>query len=106
MWVTNQKFILYINIFFNMLFINVESAWIEPRLCDYTGLYYCQRCHWNTAMVIPARVIRNWDMESRPVSRVAAQLLTLLEERSVLLLEDLNPKLFTLVPDLSVVKVK
>lgn len=84
--------------------ITFKSAWIEPRLCDYTGLYYCQRCHWNTAMVIPARVIRNWDMESRPVSRVAAQLLTLLEERSVLLLEDLNPKLFTLVPDLSVVK--
>ncbi|XP_043787209.1 differentially expressed in FDCP 8 homolog isoform X2 [Apis laboriosa] len=84
--------------------ITFKSTWIEPRLCDYTGLYYCQRCHWNTAMVIPARVIRNWDMESRPVSRVAAQLLTLLEERSVLLLEDLNPKLFTLVPDLSVVK--
>ncbi|XP_043787210.1 differentially expressed in FDCP 8 homolog isoform X3 [Apis laboriosa] len=89
---------------FGSPFKNTESTWIEPRLCDYTGLYYCQRCHWNTAMVIPARVIRNWDMESRPVSRVAAQLLTLLEERSVLLLEDLNPKLFTLVPDLSVVK--
>lgn len=56
-------------------------------------------------MVIPARVIRNWDIEPRFVSRAAAQLLTLLEERSVLLLEELNPKLFTLVPDLSVVKV-
>lgn len=91
---------------FNTLFVNVESAWIEPRLCDYSGLYYCQRCHWNTAMVIPARVIRNWDMEPRLVSRAAAQLLTLLEERSVLVLEELNPKLFTLVPDLSLVKVK
>ncbi|XP_076753258.1 differentially expressed in FDCP 8 homolog isoform X2 [Xylocopa sonorina] len=84
--------------------ITFKSAWIEPRLCDYSGLYYCQRCHWNTAMVIPARVIRNWDMEPRLVSRAAAQLLTLLEERSVLLLEELNPKLFTLVPDLSLVK--
>ncbi|XP_076547569.1 differentially expressed in FDCP 8 homolog isoform X2 [Osmia lignaria lignaria] len=84
--------------------ITFKSAWIEPRLCDYSGLYYCQRCHWNTAMVIPARVIRNWDMEPRLVSRAAAQLLTLLEERSVLVLEELNPKLFTLVPDLSLVK--
>ncbi|KOX77916.1 Differentially expressed in FDCP 8 like protein [Melipona quadrifasciata] len=81
-----------------------DSAWIESRLCDYSGLYYCQRCHWNTVMVIPARVIRNWDMEPRLVSRAAAQLLILLEERSVLLLEELNPKLFTLVPDLTVVK--
>lgn len=84
--------------------ITFKSAWVEPRLCDYSGLYYCQRCHWNTAMVIPARVIRNWDMEPRPVSRAAAQLLMLLEDRSVLPLEELNPKLFTLVPDLSLVK--
>ncbi|KZC14705.1 PREDICTED: differentially expressed in FDCP 8 homolog [Dufourea novaeangliae] len=84
--------------------ITFKSAWIEPRLCDYSGLYYCQRCHWNTTMVIPARVIRNWDMEPRLVSRVATQLLTLLEDRSVLPLEELNPKLFTLVPDLSLVK--
>ncbi|OAD60509.1 Differentially expressed in FDCP 8 like protein [Eufriesea mexicana] len=84
--------------------VRIIFTWVESRLCDYSGLYYCQRCHWNTAMVIPARVIRNWDMEPRLVSRAAAQLLTLLEERSVLLLEELNPKLFTLVPDLSVVK--
>ncbi|KYN02862.1 Differentially expressed in FDCP 8 like protein [Cyphomyrmex costatus] len=84
--------------------ITFKSVWIEPRLCDYSGLYYCQRCHWNTAMVIPARVIRNWDMEPRLVSRAAVQLLMLLEDRSVLPLEELNPKLFTLVPDLSLVK--
>ncbi|CAK9802496.1 Differentially expressed in FDCP 8 homolog [Anthophora quadrimaculata] len=89
---------------FGTSFKSAESVWIEPRLCDYSGLYYCQRCHWNTAMVIPARVIRNWDMEPRLVSRVAAQLLTHLENRSVLPLEELNPKLFTLVPDLCLVK--
>nr|XP_046468383.1 differentially expressed in FDCP 8 homolog isoform X9 [Neodiprion pinetum] len=81
-----------------------EAAWIEPRLCDYTGLYYCQRCHWNTTAPIPARIIRNWDMEPRKVSRAAAQLLEILEQRPVLNLEQLNPKLFTLVPDLSLVK--
>lgn len=83
-----------------------ESVWVEPRLCDYTGLYYCQRCHWNTMAVIPARVIRNWDMEPKRVSRSAAQLLHLLNERPVLLLEQLNPKLFELVPDLSLIKVR
>lgn len=84
--------------------ITFNAAWIEPRLCDYTGLYYCQRCHWNTTAVIPARVIRNWDMEPRKVSRASAQLLEILEQRPVLNLERLNPKLFTLVPDLSLVK--
>ncbi|XP_012253345.2 differentially expressed in FDCP 8 homolog isoform X2 [Athalia rosae] len=80
------------------------AAWIEPRLCDYSGLYYCQRCHWNTTATIPARVIRNWDMEPRKVSRAAAQLLEILEQRPVLNVEQLNPKLFTLVPDLTLVK--
>lgn len=85
--------------------IKIDSCWVEPRLCDYSGLYYCQKCHWNTLAIIPARVIRNWDIEPRRVSRAAAQLLMLLENRPVLSLEELNPKLFELVPDLSLVKV-
>lgn len=84
--------------------ITFKSSCVEPRLCDYSGLYYCQRCHWNTTAVIPARVIRNWDMEPRRVCRAAAQLLALIEQRPVLHLEQLNPKLFTLVPDLSLMK--
>ncbi|XP_063976986.1 differentially expressed in FDCP 8 homolog isoform X2 [Diachasmimorpha longicaudata] len=84
--------------------ITFNSGCVEPRLCDYTGLYFCQRCHWNTLAVVPARVIRNWDLEPRKVSRSASQLLGLLNERPVLPLEELNPQLFTLVPDLSVLK--
>lgn len=82
-----------------------ESSWVEPRLCDYSGLYYCQRCHWNSLAIIPARVIRNWDMEPKKVSRAAYQILNLLQSKPVLCLEDLNQKLFTLIPDLSLIKV-
>jgi hypothetical protein len=57
-------------------------------------------------MIIPARVIKNWDLEPRLVSRASAQFLALLEERSLIPLEKLNPKLFTLIPDLSLVKVR
>ncbi|XP_011505581.1 PREDICTED: differentially expressed in FDCP 8 homolog [Ceratosolen solmsi marchali] len=89
---------------FGSPFKHSESGWIEPRLCDYSGLYYCQRCHWNSLAVIPARIIRNWDMEPRRVCRAAFQLLALLESKPVLLLEELNKKLFTLVPDLSLIK--
>ncbi|XP_008211409.1 differentially expressed in FDCP 8 homolog isoform X2 [Nasonia vitripennis] len=84
--------------------ITFKSGWIEPRLCDYTGLYYCQRCHWNSVAVIPARIIRNWDMEPRKVSRAAYQLLTLLQNKPVLMLDKLNQKLFSFIPDLSLIK--
>ena len=103
-----NRFVFYefFRFFTELLFkLRVESAWVEPRLCDYSGLFYCQRCHWNSTAVIPARVIRNWDMEPRKVCRSASQLLALLEDRPVLPLEQLNPKLFTLIPDLMLMKV-
>ena len=40
----------------------------EVRLCDYTGLYHCSRCHSNELAVVPARVLRNWDFAMRRVS--------------------------------------
>lgn len=39
----------------------------EARQCDYTGQYYCSTCHWNDTAIIPARVIHNWEFESRKV---------------------------------------
>lgn len=55
--------------------------------------------------VIPARAIRNWDFQPRPVSRVALQFLTLMRRKPVLRLEALNPHLFNYVQELRDVKV-
>ena len=44
-----------------------EPGLREPRLCDYTGNYYCDYCHWNDTMVIPARILANWDFQPRRV---------------------------------------
>jgi len=81
-----------------------ENSWIEPRLCDYDGRYYCPTCHWNSTAVIPARVVHNWDFEERKVCRASKQLLRLMEKRPVLKLQQLNPRLFDFVEELNVVK--
>lgn len=81
-----------------------ESAWSEPRRCDYTGLYYCPACHWESRVVLPARVLHNWDFEERGVSRQAKQFLALMKTKPVLNLELLNPHLFKFVEELSMVK--
>ena len=39
----------------------------EGRLCDYTGQYFCEECHWNDHVVIPARVVHNWDFTTYKV---------------------------------------
>ncbi|CAD5213811.1 unnamed protein product [Bursaphelenchus okinawaensis] len=73
---------------------------LEPRICDYTGKYYCKKCHWNDEMVIPARVVRNWDCTKRPVCRASKQLLSLVEQKPIINLNRDNPALFKYVNSL------
>lgn len=47
----------------------IDGTWVEPRICDYSGLYYCPTCHWNNTAIIPARVIHNWDFVPKKVGR-------------------------------------
>lgn len=49
--------------------MNLEGGWVEPRICDYTGLYYCPTCHWNDTAAIPARILHNWDFTPYKVCR-------------------------------------
>uniref|UniRef100_A0A183C9H4 Phorbol-ester/DAG-type domain-containing protein n=1 Tax=Globodera pallida TaxID=36090 RepID=A0A183C9H4_GLOPA len=70
------------------------------RVCDYTGLFYCRRCHWNDEMVVPARIVRNWDFEKRPVCRATKQLLTTVAKRPLINLEKENPTVFKFVQKL------
>ncbi|XP_059475079.1 differentially expressed in FDCP 8 homolog A isoform X2 [Neocloeon triangulifer] len=88
----------------NTSVIFTDHSWSEPRICDYSGCYFCPTCHWNTTAIIPARVVHNWDFEPRKVSRAAQQLLKLMAEKPVLVLKDLNPRLFGLVEELSVIQ--
>ncbi|GBN27461.1 Differentially expressed in FDCP 8 [Araneus ventricosus] len=75
-----------------------------PRLCDYNGLYYCSRCHWNSLIVIPARVVHNWDFTPQKVCRASLQYLRLMVKKPIINLESLNPTLFALVTDLGDIK--
>ncbi|XP_047038332.1 differentially expressed in FDCP 8 homolog [Helicoverpa zea] len=80
--------------------LTFKDSWNEPRLCDYTGLYFCATCHWNDLMATPARVIHNWDWEKRYVSRLAFQMLNLSWARPYIDIETINPRLFNFIAEL------
>lgn len=82
-----------------------ENAWTEPRCCDYTGLYYCPACHWNTMRVIPAHVLHNWDFDRYVVCCQSKQFLHVMSNNPVLDVERLNPHLLKFVDELATVKV-
>lgn len=84
--------------------ISFQSGFSEPRLCDYSGQYFCELCHWNNTMVIPSRVLHNWDFEPRKVSRASKQFLKLMTSKAVIRIQDVNPMLFNFVEELNDVK--
>ncbi|KAB5555316.1 hypothetical protein PHYPO_G00032300 [Pangasianodon hypophthalmus] len=66
----------------------------RARLCEFSGQYYCDVCHHGDTTIIPSRVVHNWDLTAREVSRQALKLLADIEQEPLLNLDLLNPDLF------------
>ena len=81
---------------------------LNSRLCDYSGLYYCQNCHFGPSdvTIIPARIIHNWDFTPRSVSRRSLQIINFLKYKPILFnITELNSMLYGLVEELPQIKV-
>ncbi|KAI1896544.1 hypothetical protein AGOR_G00095860 [Albula goreensis] len=65
----------------------------KARLCEFSGLFYCDSCHHGDTIVIPSRMVHNWDLMAREVSRPALKLLAQIAREPLLNLESLNPGL-------------
>lgn len=46
----------------------IGFSFVKPKLCAFSGLYYCDSCHRDDETVIPSRLIHNWDLTKRGVS--------------------------------------
>lgn len=95
--------VYYKNDYTLFLFV-LDKEWSETRRCDYNGLYYCSACHWGSSAIVPARVIHNWDLMPQPVSQASLQQLRVTARRPLINLEKLNPKLFSFVHELNLVR--
>ncbi|XP_054609063.1 pleckstrin homology domain-containing family M member 1 [Dunckerocampus dactyliophorus] len=65
------------------------------RLCEFSGRYYCDSCHRGDISIIPSRMVHNWDLNKREVSKKALWLLAQVEQEPLLNLDQLNPDLTT-----------
>ena len=84
--------------------IGFDCMFGEARICDYRGLYSCPECNRLEQLIIPARVIHNWDFRLRPVSRKAHAVLKVMYNRPVINLESTNPLLFNHVEEMREVR--
>ncbi|XP_061563973.1 pleckstrin homology domain-containing family M member 1 [Cololabis saira] len=65
----------------------------RARLCEFSGQHYCDSCHNGDITIIPSRVVHNWDLTQREVSKRALRLLAQVKVEPLLNLEQLNPEL-------------
>ncbi|XP_017404809.1 pleckstrin homology domain-containing family M member 1 isoform X2 [Cebus imitator] len=72
----------------------IGFSFVRPKLCAFSGLYYCDICHQDDASVIPARIIHNWDLTKRPICRQALKFLTQIRAQPLINLQMVNPSLY------------
>lgn len=72
----------------------IGFSFVQPKLCAFSGLYYCDICHQDDASVIPARIIHNWDLTKRPVCRQALRFLVQIQAQPLINLQLVNPSLY------------
>ncbi|XP_036922956.1 pleckstrin homology domain-containing family M member 1 isoform X4 [Sturnira hondurensis] len=72
----------------------IGFSFVRPKLCAFSGLYYCDFCHQDDAAVIPARLIHNWDLTKRPICRQAQKFLTQIRAHPLINLQLVNPSLY------------
>ncbi|KAM9426461.1 pleckstrin homology domain-containing family M member 1 isoform 2-T2 [Pholidichthys leucotaenia] len=65
----------------------------RARLCEFSGQYYCDLCHRGDTSIIPSRMLHNWDLTQREVSKKTLRLLAQVQQEPLLNLEQLNPDL-------------
>lgn len=72
----------------------IGFSFVRPKLCAFSGLYYCDVCHQDDASVIPARIIHNWDLTKRPICRQALKFLTQIRAQPLINLQLVNASLY------------
>ncbi|KNC78422.1 hypothetical protein SARC_09146 [Sphaeroforma arctica JP610] len=75
------------------------------RFCNHDGRFHCRGCHTNHAVIIPGRVVREWDFTPRPVCDRCRALITSARSDPIYNLRTINSDLYQRVPELVTVEV-
>ncbi|NWI77577.1 PKHM1 protein, partial [Dryoscopus gambensis] len=72
----------------------IGFSFARPKLCNFSGLYYCDSCHRDEETVIPSRLIHNWDLTKRGVCKQALKFLTQIRNQPLIDLKLVNESLY------------
>ncbi|KAM8988741.1 pleckstrin homology domain-containing family M member 1 isoform 1-T3 [Ara ararauna] len=72
----------------------IGFSFAKPKLCAFSGLYYCDSCHRDEETVIPSRLIHNWDLAKRGVCQQAFKFLSQIRNQPLIDLKLVNESLY------------
>ncbi|XP_075767790.1 pleckstrin homology domain-containing family M member 1 isoform X2 [Pelodiscus sinensis] len=72
----------------------IGLSFVKPKLCAFSGLYYCDGCHQDDESVIPSRLIHNWDLTKRAICRQALKFLNQIRNQPLINLKLVNESLY------------
>uniref|UniRef100_A0A8C6JHH5 Uncharacterized protein n=1 Tax=Melopsittacus undulatus TaxID=13146 RepID=A0A8C6JHH5_MELUD len=72
----------------------IGFSFAKPKLCAFSGLYYCDSCHRDEETVIPSRLIHNWDLAKRGVCQQAFRFLSQIRNQPLIDLKLVNESLY------------
>jgi len=72
----------------------------QSNLCHFDGHLYCSECHLGDKVLIPARILCNWDFNKYPISKRNHHFLTLISNEPTFEIKTLAPLLFKVCPEL------
>ncbi|RWS31676.1 DUF4206 and RUN domain containing protein-like protein [Leptotrombidium deliense] len=70
----------------------------KARVCNFDGYNYCLECHSDEKLIIPARILQNWDFARYSVSNKNRDKLMLTESEAFLDIKIMSPILYKAVP--------
>lgn len=70
------------------------------KICAYTKRYYCEECHLDEAVVIPAKVMYNWDFRQFRVCHKAKLFLDSVNIEPIIDVKSFNADLYDFAPSL------
>ncbi|KAM6452214.1 pleckstrin homology domain-containing family M member 1 isoform 1-T4 [Liasis olivaceus] len=79
----------------------IGFSFVKPKLCSFTGLYYCDSCHQDEESVIPSRLIHNWDLSRYPICCQALKFLAQIRNQPLIDLKLVNETLYDHVDQMS-----
>ncbi|XP_018328624.1 pleckstrin homology domain-containing family M member 3 isoform X2 [Agrilus planipennis] len=81
------------------VYLGVTQKW---KVCGFSGYYYCENCMSETGeMVIPARIVHNWDFKKYSVSKKAEEYVNEFKEMPTINMKTLNPSIYSAVSDMA-----